>query len=147
MLQVVLRGSPSALACASRLTNPADNNASPSSLILDDWRSFVCAPVGSCSDRAECLRAARVRAVAADKKPSDSSDSISCYSDALTDHTIPRWHTATLGPPDEGHLTSACHPFTYHFGTFQSPCPRKLHEVCQCRPHDAKQVLVVIFLN
>ena len=50
MVQVVLRESPMAFACASSAQNPAAIRASPISLILDDCRDFisaaVCAPRG-----------------------------------------------------------------------------------------------------
>src|SRR5262245_21804275 len=42
-VQAVLRGSPSALACSSRVRNPADLTASASSLILENCRAFVLA--------------------------------------------------------------------------------------------------------
>ena len=43
MVHAVLRGSPSALACASSVRNPASIRACPSSRILADWRAFISA--------------------------------------------------------------------------------------------------------
>src|ERR1700730_1130557 len=41
MVHAVLRGRPSASACASRVRNPAAIRACPSSRILADWRAFI----------------------------------------------------------------------------------------------------------
>src|SRR5215831_17830658 len=43
MVQVVLRGSPSASACSSSVTNPTATRASPSCLILAACRAFIAA--------------------------------------------------------------------------------------------------------
>src|SRR5271165_6714362 len=41
MVHAVLRGRPSASACASRVRNPASIRACPSCRILADWRAFI----------------------------------------------------------------------------------------------------------
>jgi hypothetical protein len=46
MVQVVLRASPSALDCSSRVRNPASTRACPSSLIFAACRAFISATTG-----------------------------------------------------------------------------------------------------
>src|SRR4029434_3827951 len=58
MVQAVLRESPRALACSSRVRNPADLSASASSLILEDWCPFILALRGSGRWLRACTRAA-----------------------------------------------------------------------------------------
>src|SRR5262249_38288544 len=67
MVQAVLRGSPSALACSSRVRNPADLTASTSSLILENWRAFVLAVSGSGRCVRACTRAAEDSGNASDE--------------------------------------------------------------------------------
>src|SRR5262245_22705633 len=45
IVQVVLRARPSASACWSRVWSPIATRTSPSSLILDDCRAFMSAPL------------------------------------------------------------------------------------------------------
>src|SRR5207237_6551669 len=71
MVQAVLRESPSALACSSSLTNPADLSASASSLILQDCRAFILALSGSGRWVRACTRAAEDR-----RDTSDACDSM-----------------------------------------------------------------------
>jgi hypothetical protein len=49
--------SPSALACSSSVTNPADLSASASSLILEDCRAFILGPSGRGRWVRACTRA------------------------------------------------------------------------------------------
>ena len=58
MVQAVLRGSPSALACSSSVRNSADLTASTSSLILEDCRAFILAVGRSGRWVRACTRAA-----------------------------------------------------------------------------------------
>src|SRR5262245_5523025 len=58
MVQAVLRGSPSAVACSSSARNPADLTASTSSLILENCRAFILAVGRSGRWVRACTRAA-----------------------------------------------------------------------------------------
>src|SRR5258706_15708315 len=74
MVQVVLRESPSALACSSSVRNPADSTALASSLILEDCRAFILVVSGSGRWVRSCKNAAED-----ERNAPDECESIYCY--------------------------------------------------------------------